>query len=107
MTGVQTCALPICELLLTGRLVDAEEALRIGLVNQVVPDAELEDAAVQVATMIALNDPLATRLTKQALQGAQGDSAQARRFADTAQAVLFESPEKFRRMDEFLARKRR
>lgn len=95
------------ELLLSGRLVDAEEALRIGLVNQVVPDAELEDAAVQMATMIARNDPLATRLTKQALALAQGNAAEARRFADTAQAVLFESPEKRRRMDEFLTRKKR
>ena len=95
------------ELLFTGRLVESEEALRIGLVNQVVPDGEVMDAAQQMAATIARNDPLATRLTKLALAAAQGDVAMARRFADTAQAVLFESPEKFKRMDGFLARKRK
>ncbi len=93
------------ELLFTGRIVDAEEALQMGLVNAVVPDEEVADSALHMAQMIARNDPLATRLTKQALAAAQGDVAQARRFADTAQALLFDSPEKFARMDAFLARK--
>ncbi len=44
------------ELLYTGRLVKAEEAERIGLLNQVVPSAELRDTAIQMAHMIAKND---------------------------------------------------
>jgi enoyl-CoA hydratase/carnithine racemase len=44
------------ELLYTGRVVEVEEAERIGLLNQVVPSAELRDAAIQMARMISEND---------------------------------------------------
>jgi enoyl-CoA hydratase len=95
------------ELLLTGRLVEAEEALRIGLVNRVVADAEVVAAAQEMALQVAANDPLATRLTKQALQMVEGDQEQLRRFVSAAQAICFESPEKLRRMAVFLERKQR
>ncbi|GAA5156444.1 enoyl-CoA hydratase-related protein [Nocardioides marinquilinus] len=55
------------DLLLTGRVVDADEALRLGLVSRVVePDALLEEA-LAAASQVAANAPIATRLTKQAL----------------------------------------
>jgi 2-(1,2-epoxy-1,2-dihydrophenyl)acetyl-CoA isomerase len=44
------------ELLYTGRIVNAEEAERIGLLNQVVPAAHLIDTALEMAQMIAKND---------------------------------------------------
>ena len=44
------------ELLYTGRVVEAEEALRIGLLNQIVPPARLVETAVEIAQMIAKND---------------------------------------------------
>ncbi len=44
------------ELLYTGRMVKAEEAERIGLLNQVVPSTELRDTAIQMAQTIAKND---------------------------------------------------
>ena len=47
------------ELIATGRMVDAEEALRIGLVNRVVPRAELVDTAVALGREIAQKAPLA------------------------------------------------
>lgn len=56
------------EALLTGRLIDAPEALRIGLVNRVVePDGLLQEAT-NLAREIAANSPTAVRLTKQVLQ---------------------------------------
>lgn len=42
------------DLCFTGRSIDAAEALRTGLVSRVVPDADLEAAALEVATQIAL-----------------------------------------------------
>ena len=44
------------ELLYTGRVVAAEEAERIGLLNQIVPAARLRDAAIEMGEMIARND---------------------------------------------------
>ena len=54
------------ELVLTGRLVDADEALALGLVHRVVQPEELQDAARAMAEQIAQNSPLAVRLTKRA-----------------------------------------
>ncbi len=44
------------ELLFTGRVVEAEEALRIGLLNKLVPSSELMKAAVEMGQAIAAND---------------------------------------------------
>ena len=54
-------------LLLTGKLIPAEEALRIGLVNEVVPLAELMPAAERWAGEILECSPLSVRLTKEAV----------------------------------------
>jgi E-phenylitaconyl-CoA hydratase len=53
------------EMLLTGEPIDAETALRWGLVNRVVPAGELLDAAFAYARSIAANAPLAVRATKE------------------------------------------
>lgn len=59
------------ELLVTGRQVKADEALAIGLVNQVVPAAELMGKGIDIARLIASKGPLAVRYTKEAvLRGA-------------------------------------
>ena len=55
------------ELMLTGRLVGAEEAARIGLANRVVPAGALLDEAAALAGEIARNTPFAIRMTKQVL----------------------------------------
>jgi enoyl-CoA hydratase/carnithine racemase len=56
------------ELFLTGRNVDARRAAEIGLVNGVVPRAEIEGAAVGLAADIASNAPLAARGNKHAIE---------------------------------------
>jgi enoyl-CoA hydratase len=56
------------ELLLSGSTdIDAPRALSIGLVNRVVGSGSLQQAARETALQIAANDPLALRLTKQAI----------------------------------------
>lgn len=55
------------ELVLTGDFIDAEEAYRIGLVNKVVPAAELMEAAQKMAGKIAKKAPLAIQFAKEAV----------------------------------------
>ena len=55
------------EMILTGRQVDAEEALRIGLVDQVVPAAELHDRAMAFAAELARGPAVAHGLAKRAI----------------------------------------
>lgn len=52
------------ELILTGRTVDADEALTIGLVNRVVGQADLDSAVETLAQELAANSPQAVRLAK-------------------------------------------
>lgn len=56
-------------LCLTGELIDAQEALRIGLVQRVVPQAELLDTARKIASTIAQKAPLAIESCKRAING--------------------------------------
>ena len=56
------------ELALTGDVIDAERALQIGLVNRVVPTAELDAAAIELAARIATYPRLALEATKQQLR---------------------------------------
>lgn len=58
-------------MLLTGDLIDAAEAHRIGLVNQVVPGADLMDTARDWAERILRCSPLSVSLTKEAVFDAQ------------------------------------
>ena len=55
------------ELFFTGRVVDADEALAIGLVNRVYEPDGFLDAVLEVASTVASRAPIATRLTKVAL----------------------------------------
>ncbi len=56
------------ELMLTARPIDAEHALRIGLINRIVPAEALLDAAFETADTIASNAPLAVRETRRGVR---------------------------------------
>src|SRR5579863_4186477 len=60
------------ELLYTGRVVAAEEALRIGLLNQVVPAAKLRESAIEMGQMIAKNDSRMVQGIKRLLHEGMG-----------------------------------
>lgn len=55
------------ELILTGEIIGADEACKIGLANKVVPQEELMDQALALAEKIAGNAPLAVSFSKQAI----------------------------------------
>jgi len=59
-----------CELILTGQMIKAEEAERIGLVNRVVPQSELMDEAMRMAKQIMKNGPVGVKLAKSAINKA-------------------------------------
>ncbi|UCE41585.1 MAG: enoyl-CoA hydratase/isomerase family protein [Candidatus Aminicenantes bacterium] len=64
------------EMILTGDFIDAQEAYRIGLVNQVVPHDELIEKTMELAQKIAKRPPLAVQYAKEAVNRSQeGDSA--------------------------------
>jgi enoyl-CoA hydratase len=55
------------ELMLTGRMVEAAEADRIGLVSRVVPDGQVVDTALETAELIRANSPFGVWMTKEVM----------------------------------------
>jgi enoyl-CoA hydratase/carnithine racemase len=83
------------EMILTGRMIDAEEARGIGLVSRVVPQTQLMDAARETAGAILSKGPLAVRLAKLAVQtGFETDQRTGLVVEHLAQAVLYASEDK-------------
>jgi len=60
------------ELLLTGRLISAAEALRIGLIGRVVPDGQALATALEIAGQIAANGPAAVRAILRTMRDTEG-----------------------------------
>jgi enoyl-CoA hydratase len=77
------------ELILTGARIDANEALRIGLVSEVVPAGKLEARAHEIAERIAERGPLAVRYAKEAVsRGIDMPLEQALRFETDLTVIL-------------------
>jgi enoyl-CoA hydratase len=92
------------EILLAGRILNADEALAVRLVSEVHDPDALIDAAVALADRITAQDPWALQYSKRLIHAPR----EAHPLADNeAQAVLFESEQKFARMTAFLERKKR
>ena len=91
------------EVLLAGRVLEADEALGVRLLNEVVGADDLEAAGHRLADRITKQAPLATRLTKSALLAPREAHPV---FDNVAQAVLFETQDKHDRMTAFLDRRK-
>ena len=69
------------EMLLTGRVLDAREALKVGLVHKVVPGKQLEGAVGKLASTLAGKAPIALRYAKEAvMKGMDGPMEQGMRL---------------------------
>jgi enoyl-CoA hydratase/carnithine racemase len=95
-----------CELAFTGDLIGARDALACGLVSQVVADAELLDAARQMAKRIAANPPHAVRMTKRLMREARTASLSTiLEMSAAAQALSHTTADHAEAVDAFLAKR--
>ena len=95
------------ELTLTGRLMDGEECHRLGLINRLVPAAEVLAAALALAGDMAAKPPVAMRLNKARFRALTEASFQeALEAGARIQAEAYGTGEPARMMAAFLARRR-
>jgi enoyl-CoA hydratase/carnithine racemase len=92
------------DLVFSGRMVNADEALRIGLVDLVVPDADVYSAAVDLVKRYATGPALALRAAKQAIDAGLGvDLATGLELERVQFAALFGTEDQRAGMRSFLA----
>jgi enoyl-CoA hydratase len=103
----RVCGLGVAkDLILTGRVVDADEALRIGLVNSVFEPAELMEKTLEVARTIASKGPLAISAAKAAINHAlQGDHVENLEAEADAFGELFSSEDAREGMTAFVEKR--
>jgi enoyl-CoA hydratase len=94
------------ELILTGEVIDAETALRIGLVDKVVPHEELLPAAMEMARTIASRGPLAVRQAKRVMtQGFEMDLDAGSAIENEAFVRTFVTGEAYEGLTAFLEKR--
>ena len=87
--------------------IKADEALRIGLVNQVVPQAELMDTVMKIAGKIAANAPIAVRACKEALnRGIETDTDAALVIEEKLFGECFETHDQVEGMTAFIEKRK-
>jgi len=96
------------ELFMTGEMIPAGEALRLGMVNHIVPDEELMPAALKLAAAIAEKSLLALRLMKKGLHQTFEQPLEAMlKYEIYAQSLCFESKEAAAALKNFLAARKK
>jgi enoyl-CoA hydratase len=95
------------ELIFTGEMIDAEEALRIGLVNKVVPPDKLILEARELAQKIQKNGPIAIRLAKSAINaGLNVPLEKGLAYEAETQGLAFSTQDKSEGLEAFLAKRK-
>ena len=95
-----------CELFFLGEAIDAAEALRLGIVNQVVEPEELENATMQLAERLRSAPPIALAAAKQAVYASDASSLEEMlRYETEAQLRCFESDDGHEGVHAFLEKR--
>jgi 2-(1,2-epoxy-1,2-dihydrophenyl)acetyl-CoA isomerase len=93
-------------MMLLGEKVDADEALRIGLIDEVVDDAELPVEAAAIAARLAAGPTKAYGWIKASLhQAAEANLEESLAFEDRAQAECFASPDHREAINAFVEKR--
>jgi enoyl-CoA hydratase/carnithine racemase len=94
------------ELLFTGDVIEAEQALKIGLVKDVVPHEQLIPSAMDLANRIAANPPLAVRYLKEGLRRSfHGDYEEMGTWVSQTLGVLFQTEDHREGVASFLEKR--
>ena len=97
-------AMKIC---LTGELIDARDAYAMGLVSEIVPDADVEKRAVEMAQQIAALPPLAVQQIKEVILGGEDAPLDAAlKLEVKAMQLLFASDDKKEGMSAFIEKRK-
>jgi enoyl-CoA hydratase len=95
------------EMVLTGDFIDAQEAYRIGLVNQVISHDELMEKAIGLAQKIAKRPPLAVRYAKEAVNRSQeGDAVSGYALESYLHALTCTTEDKKEGVQAFLEKRK-
>ena len=94
------------QLVFTGEMIDAEEAVRIGLVEKIVPHDRVMEEARHIAHTIAKRGPIAVRLAKTAINaGSEMDLKKALLLEKTLVSLCFDSEDRIEGMKAFLEKR--
>jgi enoyl-CoA hydratase len=94
------------KMVLTGEMISAEEAYRIGLVEEIVEPEKLMDRAKEIAAKIAGKSAIAVKLAKKALNASMNTPLrEGLRYEVSLFSILFASEEAKRLMKEFLEKR--
>ena len=95
------------ELLLTGEVVNPEEALRLGIINRIVPHGSLMEETLKLAEKIAGKPPLAVRMMKRAVYQAQTSTLRAHLdYISSQLSLLSETEDHVEAAKAFLEKRR-
>ncbi|MDA8343852.1 MAG: enoyl-CoA hydratase-related protein [Thermaerobacter sp.] len=94
------------QLILTGDMIDAQTALRIGLINELLPQPQLLERAVQIAQRMGGRARRAVALAKQAIQrGAEMPLAEGLKYETAMWQIAFESEDRREGVGAFLEKR--
>ena len=94
-----------CELIFTGDVIDADEALRLGIVNAVVAPEALMAETCKLAGKIAAGPPVAIQLAKRAILNETADLRGALEFETFAQGICRETEDSKEGVRAFLEKR--